>query len=157
LLLGLAVLGVTALMHRREASPPGPGPAAPSPGGGASPGPAALEALFDDVPSRWSRGEVVTMIVFLLAVIGWMLPGRLELIAWLGAQLMPRAEAPSAAAEAIASRVDAALPSAAVALFAASILFMVPDGEGQRVLPWPRANRIDWGIIMLFGGGIALG
>ncbi len=44
-----------------------------------------------------------------------------------------------------------------VALFAAAPLFAVPDGEGEPVLPWRDAVRIDWGIILLFGGGIALG
>jgi len=96
--------------------------------------------LFDDVAERWSRGEVVTAVSFGLAVVGWVLPG-----------VAKAAEMPGAGA------IKSVLHPGVVALFASSILFLVPDGAGDRVLPWGRAARIDWGIILLFGGGIALG
>ncbi len=53
--------------------------------------------------------------------------------------------------------VATALPGGAVALIAASLLFMLRDEEGAPVLPWDDAVKIDWGIILLFGGGISLG
>lgn len=45
-----------------------------------------------------------------------------------------------------------------VALLAAVSLFLIPTGEepGQRLLDWQSAAKIPWGILVLFGGGIAL-
>jgi solute carrier family 13 (sodium-dependent dicarboxylate transporter), member 2/3/5 len=89
----------------------------------------------------WSRGELVTAAAFGVAVVGWMTPGIMEALE------MPDARA-----------LAAVLPEGAVAMFAASILYMVPDrGARERVLPWREGVKIDWGIIMLFGGGISLG
>jgi sodium-dependent dicarboxylate transporter 2/3/5 len=36
-------------------------------------------------------------------------------------------------------------------------LFGLRDERGEAVLPWHDATRIEWGLILLFGGGIALG
>lgn len=35
-------------------------------------------------------------------------------------------------------------------------MFTVPDGDGGRLLKWQDAEKIPWGILLLFGGGIAL-
>lgn len=35
-------------------------------------------------------------------------------------------------------------------------MLLVPDGEGGRLLSWNEAEKIPWGIVLLFGGGIAL-
>jgi sodium-dependent dicarboxylate transporter 2/3/5 len=43
-----------------------------------------------------------------------------------------------------------------VALLAVVVLFLVPDGEGQALLDWETARRIPWGLLILFGGGIAI-
>jgi len=43
-----------------------------------------------------------------------------------------------------------------VALVATIALFLVPDGEGGQMLDWPTAVRIPWGLLILFGGGIAI-
>lgn len=45
---------------------------------------------------------------------------------------------------------------AAVALLAVVVLFLVPDGRGQRLLSWERASTIPWGVLLLFAGGICL-
>ena len=43
-----------------------------------------------------------------------------------------------------------------VALAAVVALFLMPNGEGERMLDWETANRIPWGLLILFGGGIAI-
>lgn len=45
---------------------------------------------------------------------------------------------------------------ASVALLAVVIMFMVPNGKGERLLNWDTAERIPWGMLILFGGGIAI-
>ena len=35
-------------------------------------------------------------------------------------------------------------------------LFLVPDGEGDKLLDWETANKIPWGMLILFGAGISI-
>ena len=43
-----------------------------------------------------------------------------------------------------------------IAILASLALFTLPDGTGRRLLVWEEANRAPWGVIMMFGGGLAL-
>ena len=48
---------------------------------------------------------------------------------------------------------------ATIAMFGAILLFIIPAGknqENQRLLNWEHAKGIPWGILLLFGGGLAL-
>ncbi|MBX2859323.1 MAG: SLC13 family permease [Cellvibrionaceae bacterium] len=46
---------------------------------------------------------------------------------------------------------------AAVALTAVVLLFVCPSGEGNgRLLDWQSASSIQWGVLILFAGGIAI-
>ena len=45
---------------------------------------------------------------------------------------------------------------ASVALLAVVVMFLVPNGKGERLLDWETAVRIPWGILILFGGGICI-
>lgn len=45
---------------------------------------------------------------------------------------------------------------ASVALLAVVVMFLVPNGKGGKLLDWETANRIPWGMLILFGGGIAI-
>jgi len=45
---------------------------------------------------------------------------------------------------------------ASVALLAVIVMAMLPNGEGDRLLRWEAAVKIPWGVLLLFGGGIAI-
>jgi len=94
---------------------------------------------------RWSAGERVALVAFLMAVGFWTLPGVLAAV--LGA------DSPFAAA------VERALPEGPAAIFAAMALFVIPTERRswRPALAWTEATQIDWGTIMLFGGGISMG
>jgi len=103
--------------------------------------PAPIDTSGAHIATPWSRGERITALCFGLAVAGWTLPGILRA---LGA---PHAD-----------DIARALPIGVVAIVAASPLFLIHDEDGRTpVLPWHDAVRIDWGLILLFGGGLSLG
>ena len=89
-----------------------------------------------------SAHELAVAGVFGLTVLLWVLPGVVALV--LGS------EAPASRA------LAAALPESAAALVGAGLLFAIPAG-GRPTLTWEEARDIDWGTIVLFGGGICLG
>ena len=43
-----------------------------------------------------------------------------------------------------------------IAILASFALFLIPDGTGRPMLIWKEADRAPWGVIMMFGGGLAL-
>ena len=45
---------------------------------------------------------------------------------------------------------------ASVALLAAAVMFMIPNGDGGFLLNWKSAVKIPWGILLLFSGGICI-
>jgi sodium-dependent dicarboxylate transporter 2/3/5 len=45
---------------------------------------------------------------------------------------------------------------ASVALIAVVLMAALPNGEGKRLLRWEAAVKIPWGVLLLFGGGIAI-
>jgi solute carrier family 13 (sodium-dependent dicarboxylate transporter), member 2/3/5 len=92
-----------------------------------------------------SRGEKNTLLVLALALIGWFLPGVVGVIA--GDDSDAYTQVSEAANEGI------------VAIIAAALLFLLPLDWARRkfTLNWNEAARIDWGTILLFGGGIVLG
>ena len=93
----------------------------------------------------WSGAERNVLCVFLLACTLWMLPGAVILVS--------SAEAP------LPRFFETYLPESAVALIGAVLLFMLPThlGRGEFTITWRQAARIDWGTILLFGGGLSLG
>lgn len=93
----------------------------------------------------WTAGQVNAAIAFAVAVILWVLPGVLAL--------------PGLAGSAAEAFFKARLPESVVAILAAVLLFMLPVklSEGRFTLTWADATKIDWGTILLFGGGLALG
>lgn len=95
----------------------------------------------------WSRAEKSIVAVLGAAIVGWLTPGVLEILV------------PGAAAT---KWIAAHLTEEVVGLTAGCALFALPAGRGddgvpRRALTWSEATRIDWGVILLFGGGILLG
>ncbi len=47
---------------------------------------------------------------------------------------------------------------AAIGLAGALLLFLIPAGGGQRrgLLTWEEGSRVPWGVLLLFGGGLAM-
>jgi sodium-dependent dicarboxylate transporter 2/3/5 len=43
-----------------------------------------------------------------------------------------------------------------IAVFGALLLFALPSGKGSALLEWSDTKNMAWGILLLFGGGIAL-
>jgi sodium-dependent dicarboxylate transporter 2/3/5 len=93
----------------------------------------------------WSRAEINVLGVFLVACTLWMLPGAITLVS--------SAEAP------LPRFFETYVPESTVALIGAVLLFMLPTniGRGEFTVTWRQAARIDWGTILLFGGGLGLG
>ena len=52
----------------------------------------------------------------------------------------------------------AQLQDGAVAIAGAVVLFLIPssDHPGEAIMDWETAKRVPWGILLLFGGGLAL-
>jgi solute carrier family 13 (sodium-dependent dicarboxylate transporter), member 2/3/5 len=48
------------------------------------------------------------------------------------------------------------LTDGTIAVAVGLLLFIVPDGTGRPLLIWAEADRAPWGVIMMFGGGLAL-
>ena len=51
---------------------------------------------------------------------------------------------------------DDSLTDGSIAIAGALLLFVIPDGTGRGIINWDEANRAPWGVIMMFGGGLAL-
>lgn len=92
-----------------------------------------------------SRGQRNVLVAFGVTVVLWVTPGVFAL-----ADLN---QAPFARAYA------QAVPESVAAMLGAFLLFVLPlDWRARRfTLTWDQALRIDWGIVLLFGGGLALG
>ncbi len=85
----------------------------------------------------WTPEQKRVIAVFVFTAIAWM-TRKAPFGGWSGVLDIPTAN------------------DAAVALTAVIAMFIIPNGKGGRLLDWETANRIPWGILLLFAGGIAL-
>lgn len=92
-----------------------------------------------------SRGQQNVLAAFGITVLLWVSPG---IFAILGVD-------DSGFARGFAESV----PESVAAMIGALLLFVLPiDWTGRRfTLTWDQALKIDWGVILLFGGGLAIG
>jgi len=88
---------------------------------------------------RWTQPEKRVLIVFALTAAAWVFR-RQPLGGWSGLLGVTQAG------------------DSTVALAAVVVLFLVPngEGEGEALLRWDKARDIPWGLLLLFGGGIAI-
>jgi solute carrier family 13 (sodium-dependent dicarboxylate transporter), member 2/3/5 len=94
---------------------------------------------------RMTRGEKNTLLVLAFALIGWFLPGLVGLVAGDDSNAY--------------TQVSEASNEGIVAILAAAALFVLPVDWARRkfTLNWNQATQIDWGTVILFGGGLVLG
>jgi solute carrier family 13 (sodium-dependent dicarboxylate transporter), member 2/3/5 len=92
-----------------------------------------------------SRGQRNVVIAFSATVLLWVAPG---LFAIAGLE-----------ETSFAGDYAAAVPEGVAAMIGACLLFLLPiDWRARRfTLTWEEAVRIDWGIVFLYGGGLAMG
>ncbi len=84
-------------------------------------------------PGPWSLPEKRLLPVVAVVVLGWLFLPQLKAIT-----------------------PDGALHDGTIAILGGLLLFMLPDGTGRKLLNWDEADRAPWGVIMMFGGGLAL-
>jgi sodium-dependent dicarboxylate transporter 2/3/5 len=93
----------------------------------------------------WTQGQKNALFAFLLTVVLWIIPGFLAV---------------GYGTDANAYKLyGARMPEAVAALIGAGLLFLLPTDWKNRefTITWKQATKIDWGTLLLFGGGITLG
>ena len=86
---------------------------------------------------QWQTEEKRVFIVFSLTALAWITRGQ-PFDGWSTWLDVPGAN------------------DASVALIAVVAMFLIPDGKGSKLLDWETAVKIPWGMLILFGGGIAI-
>ncbi|MEZ5549268.1 MAG: SLC13 family permease [Pseudomonadales bacterium] len=85
----------------------------------------------------WQASEVRVLTVFGLTALAWVTRSQ-PFGGWSGLFDLPHTD------------------DAMVALLAVVVMFLVPDGKGKQLLDWETAEQIPWGMLILFGAGIAI-
>ena len=93
-----------------------------------------------------SQGEIRVMLIFILAATLWVfVPIGTDLLANWGV---------------IAEDAEPPISDAGIAMLVGLLLFLLPAGgdaqKGVRLLDWDYAVKLPWGVLLLFGGGLAL-
>ena len=92
----------------------------------------------------WRRAEINAVIAFSVTVVLWIGPGLLALALGTNHPLV--------------ESVNSSVPAAVAALIGVVLLFILPNSPSEHsTITWKQAAQIDWGTILLFGGGLSLG
>ncbi len=100
---------------------------------------------------KWTRAQKNTLIAFIVAVVLWVLPGILSAIQ----NISPDAINPD-----FLKSYNKFFPEAIAAMVGGLLLFLMPTDikKGEMTLNWKDGvSGIDWGTLLLFGGGLAIG
>lgn len=95
---------------------------------------------------KWTRAQVNTLIAFGIAVVLWVAPSVLTLVYGQDSDIM--------------NFYDNHLPESIAAMTGAMLLFLMPVNlkKRQMTLSWKEGMEgIDWGTLLLFGGGLSMG
>jgi sodium-dependent dicarboxylate transporter 2/3/5 len=97
------------------------------------PGMSALLAAERQQLGRFSRGEAIVAVVFVLTAAGWVFQPLL-------AKVLPL------------------ISDTTIAMAGAILLFLIPINarKGEFVMTWNAAKNMPWDVLLLFGGGLSL-
>lgn len=107
------------------------------------PGSRALLIAEREELGPWTPGERSTVFAFLVTVALWLAPGIVQL--FFGED------------DPTYKMLRASLPEAVGAILGASLLFLLPGNRGRKAITWREAVQIDWGVVLIYGGGVAFG
>lgn len=97
----------------------------------------AAESLQIPQPGAWRSEEARVLVIFFLTALAW-ITLREPFGGWSQWLNVPSAN------------------YAAVALTSVILMFILPNGQGGKLLDWESASTIHWGVLLLFAGGIAI-
>ena len=93
-----------------------------------------------------NQGEIRVLLIFILAATLWVfVPIGTDVLIEFGV---------------LAEETEPPIEDAGIAMLVALLLFLLPAGgdakKGVRLLDWDYAVKLPWGVLLLFGGGLAL-
>ena len=95
---------------------------------------------------KWTRAQKNTLFAFCLAVVLWVAPSVISIHYGTDSDVV--------------KAFNTHCPEAIAAMVGGLLLFFLPSGKGkgEKTLSWKDGvEGIDWGTLMLFGGGLAMG
>ena len=100
---------------------------------------------------KWTRAQKNTLIAFIIAVVLWVLPGIFSAIQNIS---------PDAINADFLKSYNAHFPEAIAAMVGGLLMFLLPTDikKGEMTMSWKDGVKgIDWGTLLLFGGGLSIG
>ena len=100
---------------------------------------------------RWTRAQKNTLIAFIVAVVLWVFPGILSAIQNIS---------PDAVNADFVNNYNSHFPEAIAAMVGGLLMFLLPVNlkKGEMTMSWKEGvSGIDWGTLLLFGGGLSIG